>query len=163
MTPLFRIAFLLAALAALPVRAEDDPSAPTAADRAAIAGCLAAADAAGHGPDGCIGAVSEPCLAEPGNDSNVMMGACLDKEASIWDGRLNADYDRLMARLDDRRRRALRAMQRAWIALRNQTCEMEASFWEGGTGAGPASIACYMRETGHRAIVLRGYAAYLEQ
>ncbi|MEO0774677.1 MAG: lysozyme inhibitor LprI family protein, partial [Pseudomonadota bacterium] len=49
---------------------------------------------------------------------------------------------------------ALRAMQRAWIAYRDATCDYEYSQWGGGTGGGPALIGCIMRETGEQTLYL---------
>jgi uncharacterized protein YecT (DUF1311 family) len=92
-----------------------------------------------------------------------MMGACLEREETIWDDRLNDHYKKLMAGLDDERKASLKAQQKAWIAVRDATCEMEASFWDGGTGAGPASIGCMLRETGHRALTLYGFLGYIDQ
>ncbi|WP_237154237.1 lysozyme inhibitor LprI family protein [Oryzibacter oryziterrae] len=142
---------------------EDNPATPTKADRQAIEDCIQSSSESGYSLDRCIGTVADPCLQEDGNDSTPMMEACSDKEATIWDDRLNAAYKQLMGKLDDDRKATLKAQQKAWIALRDQTCEMEASFWDGGTGAGPAATACYQRETGHRALTLEGFLSYLQE
>ncbi len=96
------------------------------------------------------------------------MGGCLDYELSYWDDRLNASYRALRAkeRASDAdwagspgavsKADALRDMQRAWIPLRDATCDYERSQWGGGTGGGPATLACLLRMTG-------GQTLYLEQ
>ena len=97
--------------------------------------------------------------------STVGMGGCLSKELDWWDARLNAAYGALMKRekADDAeyggegipaKAPALRAMQRAWIAWRDATCDYERSQWGGGTGGGPATVGCLMRLTGEQALYL---------
>ena len=56
---------------------------------------------------------------------------------------------------------ALRAMQRAWIAYRDASCDYERAQWAGGTGGGPATAACLMRHTGVKALELEGKIAML--
>jgi len=141
---------------------DDSPGKPTEADRQAIDSCMSSAADSGYTLERCIGTVSDACLATPGNDNTVMMGACIDREFTIWDERLNADYKALMARLPDDKKAALKTTQRSWITLRDQTCQLEAGFWDGGTGAGPAAAGCFLRETGHRALTLHGYLGYLD-
>ena len=143
--------------------AEDNPAVPTKADRAAIAKCVKDTTEYGGTMEKCIGIIADPCLAEPGTDNDVLMTACLDREATIWDDRLNDHYRALMAGLDDERKGKLKAQQKQWISLRDQTCEMEASFWDGGTGASSAATRCFMRETASRAITLNGFLGYLDQ
>ncbi|WP_371157774.1 lysozyme inhibitor LprI family protein [Jannaschia sp. 2305UL9-9] len=119
-------------------------------------------------PGRCIGASADQCMTEtPGGETTVGMGGCLWAEAQYWDTRLNRAYTGLraleqQADADDAsyglttasRADALRDMQRAWIAFRDATCAYEATQWGGGTGAGPASNACWMMQTGRQALVL---------
>lgn len=149
--------------AAVPVFAEDDPAAPTETDRQMIDMCLDEKKQNGEAAEVCVGLVAEPCLAEPDNQSTPMMGACLDKEATIWDDNLNAWYKQLVGKLEDDQVAALKQSQRAWIAMRDSTCAFQASLWGGGTGAGPAAIECFMRETGHRALFLRAQLEFVSQ
>ena len=137
-----------------PAVAQDSPATPTDDDWANMQTCLEMAREAGGSGATCIGTVSDPCLDLPGNSSTVMMGACLDKEATMWDELLNSHYGELKSNLDKAQFAALQASQRAWIDMRDKTCEFEASLWNGGTGAGPAAIGCFMRETGQRATFL---------
>ncbi len=109
----------------------------------------------------CVGAAADHCMeVSPGGSSTVGMGFCLEQEWLYWDGRLNDAYAvaTKLARQTDAEMKdlgatvpsqeeALRAMQRAWIPFRDRKCDYVRSFWGGGTGGGPASIACLMRET----------------
>jgi len=144
--------------------AEDaDPSVPTDADRQVISDCLANTSSEGKTQLACIGAVSDPCLADPENDNTPMMAACLDRESTIWDERLNDDYKALMSGLDKAQAAKLRDSQRAWIGVRDATCDLETSFWDGGTGAGAAYTGCMLRETGARDISLAALRNYVDQ
>jgi len=129
--------------------------------------CLAAA----QDPDACIGRAADACMSGLGADpSTVGMVRCLDGELRWWDGRLNAGYSRLMAveKASDAEMAeigatvpswavALRDMQRAWIAWRDAACEYERAQWGGGTGGGPASVACWMKLTGRQALALEAH------
>lgn len=151
--------FVLAALIATPVCAEDLIFSPYA-----VEDCFAN----GGTGDTCIGASAASCMeATPGGYSTVVMGGCTDREWSYWDDRLNAAYGRVMVdakRMDAemvslgsavaKQAPALRDMQRAWITFRDRQCEYEASTWGGGTGAGPASLACMMELTARQALFL---------
>jgi len=121
----------------------------------------------------CIGKAAEACMTNtPGGESSYGMGGCLSAEAEWWDTELNKSYAALMSRekqtdrengvADDVDRSAaiaLRAAQRAWIPFRDATCTYEYAQWGGGTGGGPASVACFMRMTGQQALYLQ-YAGF---
>ncbi len=133
-------------------------------DIAPTQSCLTA-----QGHDGnnraCIGRAAETCMDQPGGRSTVAMGFCLDRERGWWDDALNEAYQALMqdhraadAGQPERlaiRAQTLREMQRAWIGYRDARCAHAASFWAGGTGAGPATINCLLHETGEQALYLR--------
>lgn len=116
----------------------------------------------------CIGASAEACMAATeGGYSTVGTTACLDRELSYWDARLNAAYRALLARheAEDKETRelgligplqgeSLREMQRAWIPYRNAACIYELAAWAGGTGGGPAHLGCQMRMTAEQALAL---------
>lgn len=134
---------------------------------AATLQCLSAAQTTADKRD-CIGRSAELCMeATPMGGSTVGMGGCLDREFTLWDGMLNANYREAKAKAkanDDEMKEigatvplmepALRDMQRAWIPFRDATCDFELSQWGGGTGGGPATIGCMMRLTGEQAIYL---------
>ncbi|MCV2880674.1 lysozyme inhibitor LprI family protein [Actibacterium sp. XHP0104] len=122
----------------------------------------------GAAPDACIGVSANACIeATPDGYTTVGMGICHGQELGYWDTRLNAAYGQLRdrhqaadAELDQlgsaapRRAPALQEMQRAWIAYRDATCDYERSYWGGGTGGGPATVACHMRLTAGQALYL---------
>lgn len=155
---------VLIVLASVAARAEEaNPADPTDADRKVIADCVASAPHENTSPLGCIGMVSDPCLSEADNDSTPMMAACLEREATIWDERLNDDYQALMDGLDKTEAKKLKDSQKAWIAIRDATCDIEGSFWQGGTGYGGAIAGCMLRETGARDVSLLSLRTYLDQ
>ena len=165
---------VVVALAALaPGRVQAQPAAPF--DPAATAECVARAEAAaparaGHAVLDCPGRAAQACIARPGQDNTAGMVACLDAERRYWDARLNAAYAR---RLAEARRQdaemtsiratvpslqaALRTMQRAWVAYRDAACLHEQAQWMGGTGGGPATMACHVHETARQALRLEGW------
>lgn len=161
-----RMALLLAVVLAwvgpLAPRAQEGP----VYDPAILAGCLAARGP-GMDREACIGLGAEACQGTPGGWSTVGMSNCLNEELQDWDRRLNATYQRLLdeqAAMDaDNRTYAphlpsgvetLRATQRAWMPFRDAACAWEAAQWGGGTGAGPARLACLMGLTARQALFL---------
>lgn len=129
--------------------------------------CLAGASAFAA-QTACIGTSSGICMNSPEGGSTAGMGVCLDRELTFWDARLNANYKAQMAlaKASDEETRqynpdaasqatALRDMQRAWITYRDAACDYERSQWGGGTGGGPATLACLMELTGLQALRLQ--------
>lgn len=120
----------------------------------------------GQNPDTCIGVSALACMeANEGGMSTVGMGDCLNRELEYWDARLNDIYHRVRAaaKATDTEMEeigasvasqadAMRDMQRAWIAYRDATCEYERTMWGGGTGGGPATVACHMKLTAEQAL-----------
>jgi uncharacterized protein YecT (DUF1311 family) len=126
----------------------------------------------GHGVLDCVGRAAGACMMTPGGDTTVGMMACLDGELGYWDSRLNAAYaERIaVAQAQDAEMRALgsaaasieeslRAMQGAWMSFRDAACLYEQAQWMGGTGGGPATLACHMHETARHALKLEGWWA----
>lgn len=126
----------------------------------------------GHAVLACAGLSAQRCMAAPGGDTTVGMMDCLQAELGYWDRRLNAAYARRMgaARAEDAamtRIRAttasladsLKAMQRSWMRYRDAACLYEQAQWLGGTGGGPASLACHLHETARQTLKLEGWWA----
>lgn len=120
----------------------------------------------------CVGRAAGACMMTPGGDTTVGMIACLDGELGYWDARLNVAYaERIAAaqQLDAEMKalgsvtvsveNTLREMQRAWISFRDGACLYEQAQWMGGTGGGPATLACHMHETARQALRLEGWWA----
>lgn len=119
---------------------------------------------------GCVGLSSQRCMALPGGDTTVGMIDCLQAEWGYWDRRLNTAYARRMAaaRSEDAAMSGIRAttvsladrlqaMQRSWMAYRDAACLYEQAQWLGGTGGGPATMACHLHETARQALRLEGW------
>ena len=155
---------LALALLATPVAAQDLQY----SDQATLQCLQAAVGLSDKG--GCIGLSADACMeATPDGGTTVGMGYCLDRELAFWDGMLNQVYDtvRAKARAVDaemeeigatvpKTEPALRDMQRAWIPFRDATCDFERAQWGGGTGGGPATLSCLLRETAEQALYLSG-------
>jgi uncharacterized protein YecT (DUF1311 family) len=148
-------------------------AAPAPADPAfdpgPTADCVAAAEAGspargGHAVLDCAGLAAQACMAAPGGDSTLGMMACLEAELGYWQGRLDAaDAARAGAttgegaEADARIAARLAAMQEAWAAFRDAACLWEQAQWLGGSGGGPATAACHLRETARQALRLEGW------
>jgi uncharacterized protein YecT (DUF1311 family) len=101
--------------------------------------------------------VGDPCTNTPEGSSNVGTADCYRLETSIWDDLLNENFKNLLGTLDEQQSAKLRAMQRAWIAYRDTTCNF---YWDKiqGTMAIPMSAACNARETARRAVLLQFFS-----
>lgn len=130
--------------------------------------CLANA-ADGAALRACIGRMSTACMdGQEGGHTTLGMTSCLNAEARVWDGVLNAEYkaSRAFAKAMDadeaayfpefaRRAEALLAAQRAWIAFRDAECDLAHAEWGSGSMRNIAWADCQMQMTAERAIELR--------
>jgi uncharacterized protein YecT (DUF1311 family) len=109
-------------------------------------------------------ATAQPRPATPCSEqaSTYEMSACLERALQAADRDLNAAYREAQSAIDrdcgvDAGCRAawrtgLQRAQRAWIAFRNADCrELAPLEWRGGTGSGPAVLACLLASTEQRA------------
>jgi uncharacterized protein YecT (DUF1311 family) len=168
---------VLVLLTVVPAFAGDDK--PTPADRSSVADCVALAGknqaslptaeegaqagaaaklerAAKQAPglaESCIGVIAEPCQNEPEGQSNLGMAQCYDREAAVWDERLNQNYKKRLDAAEPAYRDALKKMQRAWIAYRDAKCG-SISVGESGSISVPATAICMLEETARQAIFL---------
>ena len=158
----FRIVFLnllvLAAWAAPPA-AQAQTRKPTAAEVAAIHNCAAKdKDDLDQGEQDCLfKLVADPCTGDPGTKSDGQMADCYEIEGVIWDDLLNANYKALLGELDDAQTAKARAMQRAWLAYRDTTCQFYYDKIQGSM-AGMMIAACITRETARRAMLLNFFS-----
>jgi uncharacterized protein YecT (DUF1311 family) len=97
--------------------------------------------------------VATPCTNKPETKSEVDTANCYRAETAIWDDLLNENYKKLQSTLDDDQTAKLRAMQRAWIAYRDTTCNFYYDKIQ-GTMANTMISACTARETARRAVLL---------
>jgi uncharacterized protein YecT (DUF1311 family) len=147
-------------LAGLPlVGAQAEPRKPTAQEVTAIRNCAAKyqEDLDAVERECLFKLVGDPCTNTPEGSSNVGTADCYRLETSIWDNLLNENFKDLLGAIDDQQGAKLRAMQRAWIAYRDTTCNF---YWDKiqGTMAIPMSAACYTRETARRAVLLQFFS-----
>ena len=119
----------------------------------AIHACVQAERAAGKDGLSCIGRLANPCLERPENASTVAMYECIRKETVLWDNMLNAEYKQLRALLGSEKKRiALRDVQRLWIKYRDADCGLAQVFYDGGTISTPIAANCVLHKTARRAI-----------
>jgi len=128
---------------------------PTGREAAAIRDCAAKdRDNLDDGEQQCLfKLVAEPCIGSFGSASDGKMADCYAIEGTIWDGLLNENYKKLLATLDDEQTAKARAMQRAWIAYRDSTCQFYDDKIQ-GTMSIMMHAACNTRETARRAMLL---------
>lgn len=163
---------LIACLAALPARAGEPPAKQ---DVAAVEACLArvkdnqkkagATKDETPGPAGrlaaaaltaplestsCIGVVAVACEQKEGS-SNGARSQCSQREAAVWDQRLNAAYRKALDAMEKDGADNLRKTQRAWIAFRDARCVQAWATYHGSM-AGPIQAWCEMELTARQAL-----------
>lgn len=153
-------ALILLLVAVSPALAAGDK--PDAKDSAAVADCIKANTGRHWAWENCIGVVSEPCVKDEMAMPPSEIIACYDRERAVWDDILNKSFKTLREELEYKQIRKLREMQRAWIAARDKSCAFLYDYFEGSM-ANPMIAACLGRETGRRALYLRGFADDVEE
>ncbi len=129
---------------------------PTAQEVAAIRNCATKyQDDVDEGERQCVfNLVANPCTEKPQNASTQATADCYRVEWVIWDNLLNENFKKLLGVLAEQQSAKLRAMQQAWIAYRDTTCNFYMDKIQ-GTMAIPMAAACATRETARRALLLR--------
>ena len=116
--------------------------------------------------------VPGPATAQHMNTENVCAQAgstvetvnCFESALKAADEELNDIYKATMAVLSEDGRIHLRASQRSWITVRDETCQAEGSPYRGYSGYGPAHSACLFAITRDRASFLkRGFDWKIEK
>ena len=153
-------AFVGVLLAASPTLAQSDK--PDAKDSAAVQECIKTKTGRNWAWESCIGVISEPCVKDEMAMAPSEIIACYDREREVWDDILNKSFKTLREGLEDKQIRKLRDMQRGWIASRDKSCAFLYDYFEGSM-ANPMMAACLSRETGRRALYLRGFADDIEE
>jgi uncharacterized protein YecT (DUF1311 family) len=127
---------------------------PTANEVARIRDCAARnGDNLDEGERLCLfKLVADPCVGRDANTATTV--DCYRAENSIWDGLLNENYKSLLDTLDEDQAAKARAMQRAWVAYRDTTCQFYDDKIQGSM-ATPMHAACVTRETARRAMLLK--------
>ena len=130
---------------------------PTAHEIASIRDCATRnKDNLDEGERQCLfNLVADPCINKPSGGANKPAEAdCYRMEDSIWDGLLNENYKSLLDTLDDGQTAKAHAMQRAWMAYRDTTCQFYDDKIQGSM-ATAMHAACVTRESARRAMLLK--------
>jgi uncharacterized protein YecT (DUF1311 family) len=129
---------------------------PSANEIARIRDCAAKyADNLDDGKRQCLfNLVADPCMGKPEEAQKAIVVDCYLVEDSIWDALLNENYKSLLETLDDGQTAKARAMQRAWTAYRDTTCQFYDDKIQGSMSI-TMHAACVTRETARRAMLLR--------
>jgi uncharacterized protein YecT (DUF1311 family) len=156
--PAFRVALICILQLGLSFVAESSRAQtrmPTASEIASIRGCAARnKDDLDKGERQCLfKLVAERCIGKPGAATDRLMTDCYRIENSVWDALLNENYKSLLATLDKDQAAKAQAMQRAWIAYRDTTCEFYYDKIQGSM-ANMMIAACVARESSRRAMLL---------
>jgi uncharacterized protein YecT (DUF1311 family) len=133
---------------------------PAAGETAAIRQCATRnRDNLDDGERECLfNLVAEPCIKKASDAAdNATVVSCYRTEALIWDGLLNDNYRSLLDSLDEDQAAKARAMQRAWLAYRDTTCQFYDDKIQGSM-ATTMSAACVTRETARRAMLLEFFS-----
>jgi uncharacterized protein YecT (DUF1311 family) len=129
---------------------------PTASEIASVRDCASKnKDNLDEGERQCLfNLVAQRCIDKPSgaaDDSTVV--DCYRIENLIWDGLLNDNYKALLDTLDESQTAKARAMQRAWAAYRDTTCQFYDDKIQGSMAVG-MHAACVTRESARRAMLL---------
>lgn len=107
----------------------------------------------------CVGQQAYDCIHRNGGGPNMVLGACYEAEAEVWDDWLNSTNKGLIATARDLEASdsgwdpgslvdTLREMQIAWIAYRDATCAQEMALAKPfGSRVSSVSALCRLRET----------------
>jgi uncharacterized protein YecT (DUF1311 family) len=102
--------------------------------------------------------VAEPCMGKhPQDASEAIAVDCYRMEGVIWDGLLNDNYKSLLDTLDADQTVKAQAMQRAWIAYRDTTCQFYDDKIQGSMSV-RMHASCVTRETARRAMLLNFFS-----
>ena len=89
------------------------------------------------------------CVEDSGGVTASMLD-CIGQENQRVDGELNALWQAGLPKQDADFKDMLRASQRAWIAYRDATCDVEGALYEGGSFASVAYSDCHRQLTTDR-------------
>ncbi len=97
--------------------------------------------------------------------SQVEMNTCAREKFKAADAELNRVYNRLVSLLGDNeaQREKLKAAETAWLKYRDDNCEYEASFFDGGSMRPLILSSCFERMTKARTAELRGQIKEMNQ
>jgi len=101
--------------------------------------------------------VANPCAGPPGSKDDATVADCYAIESRIWDDLLNENYKTLLGELDGAQTVKARAMQHAWIAYRDTTCQFYDDKIQGSMSL-MMHAACVTRQTARQAMLLEFFS-----
>lgn len=122
---------------------------------ALIRDCVEAERAAGRDGRACIGRIATPCKQDPDNVHKEDQMECDEREFTMWDLLMDAEFEALQATLDDTGAKVkLQETQDLWRAYHKADCRLPYALFERprAQALGPA---CTIALTAARAIELR--------
>lgn len=131
-------------------------------DAAAISTCLKLAFTDNTDARKCVGRVANPCLEQPDSQSTHAMVACHARETKVWDGLLNAEYQRLLGAVEGKTKDDIVKAQRQWVGLRDMDCAIPYALFEGGTMAQPIGADCLLENTAERMLQVRAWRQMIQ-
>jgi uncharacterized protein YecT (DUF1311 family) len=154
--PLVAALICIAALGLAVQPSEAQTRKPTAGEITRIRACAAKyAENLDEGERQCLfNLVADPCMGKTGDAPKTVVVECYLVENSIWDALLNENYKSLIETLDDEQTAKARAMQRAWTAYRDTTCQFYDDKIQGSMSI-TMHAACVTRESARRAMLLK--------
>ena len=114
-------------------------------------------------PENCVGYAAEVCMASDEDGSSTLgAAACVRREATAWESRLNASYKKLMVKVGPNAREAYRRAERSWIGYRDAMCSLPAARLGTHDRVVPLTANCMLDQTARQALWLDAEIAQLE-
>ena len=108
--------------------------------------------------ESCIGVLAAACLQKEGETAgDGQYSDCYEREAQVWDERLNAAYRDAQGRMEKDAGKNVQKVQRAWIAWRDASCAQPWITFQGSMAA-PMQADCMLDLTARQAIWMEGWA-----
>ena len=98
----------------------------------------------------CFAQNSNALDCKEGGETTAEMKECADKGLEEATKKLNATYGSYRKLLEPKQQKDLKAVQLAWIKYKDLRCDLEYSFFEGGSIAGVAKTSCLASVTKQR-------------
>src|SRR5262249_24609157 len=102
--------------------------------------------------ESCIGVLATACLQAAGEmAADGQYSDCYDREARVWDMRLNAAYRAAQGQMEKEAPYKLQRVERTWIAWRDARCKQPWATFHGSMAA-PMEAYCMLDLTARQAL-----------